>query len=252
MSCAVCGEVFTPQREIPATGHREIRDEPKEPTCTEPGRTAGSHCAVCGQVFTPSQVLPALGHVTDRWTVAKAVTCTTEGTETARCARCGETVTRTVAPAGHKPTGVWETVEEATCIRLGMLAEKCAVCGEILRQEQTPTVDHTVVSRIEEAATCTKEGVVYSYCAVCAKPISRTSYQRFRTDSPYAVAFVTDTPDETGTVRFTFRPEDAAGIVSVACACGEEVIPVTLTEGVYAFTVPETPDPTATIVITVR
>ena len=193
-----------------------------------------------------------MGHLTDRWTVAKAVTCTTAGTETARCGRCGETVTRTVEPAGHVPTGVWETVEAATCIRMGMLAEKCAVCGEILRQEQTPTVDHTVVSRIEEAATCTKEGVVYSYCAVCAVPISRSPYQRFRTDSPYALTFTADTPDENGTVRFTFRPEDATRIVSVACACGEETIPVTLTEGVYAFTVPETLDPTATIVITVR
>ena len=37
-------------------------DEAVEPSCTETGRTAGSHCAVCAKVLVAQEVLPALGH----------------------------------------------------------------------------------------------------------------------------------------------------------------------------------------------
>ena len=37
-------------------------DEAVEPSCTEMGRTAGSHCAVCAKALVAQEVLPALGH----------------------------------------------------------------------------------------------------------------------------------------------------------------------------------------------
>ena len=79
--------------------HREVIDPAVEPTCTEPGRTEGSHCKLCGQVLVEPIILPA-GH---DW---GDVNCTwnednTEATATRTCRR----------DAGHSET---ETTTEIT------------------------------------------------------------------------------------------------------------------------------------------
>lgn len=76
-----------------------VNDARVEPTCTEPGKTAGSHCGVCNKVLTAQTEIPALGHmwgtITYKWDGEK---CTAERTCTV--ATCGhkesETVTATV------------------------------------------------------------------------------------------------------------------------------------------------------------
>ena len=50
-----------------AHAHTVVTDEAVEPTCTEPGLTAGSHCAVCGAVLTAQEKIPALDHVLVTW-----------------------------------------------------------------------------------------------------------------------------------------------------------------------------------------
>ena len=62
-------------------GHKEIIDEAVEPTCTEAGRSEGSHCSVCGEVIIAPETIAALGH---DW---KEATCT----EPKTCVRCGAT-----------------------------------------------------------------------------------------------------------------------------------------------------------------
>ena len=47
---------------LPAKGHTEAIDPAKEATCTQTGRTQGSHCSVCGVVIKAQTVTPALGH----------------------------------------------------------------------------------------------------------------------------------------------------------------------------------------------
>ena len=47
---------------LPAKGHIEAIDPAKEATCTQTGRTQGSHCIVCGQVIKAQTVTEALGH----------------------------------------------------------------------------------------------------------------------------------------------------------------------------------------------
>ena len=47
---------------LPAKGHTETIDPAKEATCTQTGRTQGSHCSVCGVVIKAQTVTPALGH----------------------------------------------------------------------------------------------------------------------------------------------------------------------------------------------
>ena len=56
-TCSVCGKT-----EGEALGHIEVPDEAVEPTCTEDGRTAGSHCEVCGEVLVPQDPIEAPGH----------------------------------------------------------------------------------------------------------------------------------------------------------------------------------------------
>ena len=42
--------------------HTPVIDPAIEPTCTEAGKTEGSHCSVCNAVLVAQEVVPALGH----------------------------------------------------------------------------------------------------------------------------------------------------------------------------------------------
>ena len=97
--CIVCGEVFSPQEEIPATGHTVVEDVALDPTCTEDGRTAGTHCAVCGEMLEDTRTLPALGHdyhLDGQVSPAYGAVY--------RCGRCGDTRTE----AAEKYLGLWK------------------------------------------------------------------------------------------------------------------------------------------------
>ena len=45
-----------------ALGHTEVVDEAVTPTCTEAGKTAGSHCSVCNEVIVAQETVEATGH----------------------------------------------------------------------------------------------------------------------------------------------------------------------------------------------
>ena len=47
---------------IKAAGHTVVEDAAVAPTCTEPGKTAGSHCSVCNTVLTAQETVPAQKH----------------------------------------------------------------------------------------------------------------------------------------------------------------------------------------------
>ena len=73
------------------------------PTCTEPGKTEGSHCSVCNEVLKAQETIPAKGHtpVTDP---AEEATCTKAGkTEGSHCSVCNEVLKaqETIDPLGH-------------------------------------------------------------------------------------------------------------------------------------------------------
>ena len=52
---------------IAAKGHTEVEDAAVSPTCTEPGKTAGSHCSVCRAVIKAQETVPAAGHKYGSW-----------------------------------------------------------------------------------------------------------------------------------------------------------------------------------------
>ena len=122
--CSVCGEVIIAQTEIPALGHNfggwvvtkpatctsegeairtcsrcpekemgridklehtVVIDSAVSATCTEKGKTEGSHCSECGETIIAQKEVPALGHN------YKVESDNGNGTHTEKCTRCGDT-----------------------------------------------------------------------------------------------------------------------------------------------------------------
>ena len=59
--CLDCEKIVNTQI-IPALGHTEVTDEGREPTCTQPGLTEGSHCSLCNEILIQQEVIPTLMH----------------------------------------------------------------------------------------------------------------------------------------------------------------------------------------------
>ena len=113
------GQDFYGEKEVenpndPARGHTEVIDAAVAPTCTETGKTEGSHCSVCNTVLKAQEVIPALGHteVTD---AAVAPTCTESGkTEGKHCSVCNKIlVMQEEIPADGHEWGEWFVTEAA-------------------------------------------------------------------------------------------------------------------------------------------
>ena len=134
--CSKCGDIVLTTGKAP--GHKEVVDAAVEATCTEAGKTAGSHCEVCNEVIKAQDVIPALGHteVTD---AAVEATCTTAGlTEGKHCSVCNAvTVAQEEVPAkGH--TEVIDEAVEPTYSETGLTEGKhCSVCNEVLKAQET-------------------------------------------------------------------------------------------------------------------
>ena len=164
-TCTACAATRT--ETVSATGHTVVTVAKVEPTCTQPGRAAGTKCSVCGEVLSGLTEIKATGHTE---VIDKAVepTCTKTGlTEGKHCSVCGEVlVEQKVVPAkGH--TEVIDKAVEPTCTKTGLTEGKhCSVCSAVLvEQEVVPalgfTVSGSVVGATDNAmVTLLKDGVV--------------------------------------------------------------------------------------------
>ena len=92
--------------------HTIATDAAVAATCTESGKTEGSHCSVCGEVLVAQKEIPALGHKFVNYIYNNDATTESDGTETATCKHgCGETDTR-VAEGTRLTTAVSESVAD--------------------------------------------------------------------------------------------------------------------------------------------
>ena len=158
------------QKPIAATGHTEVIDAYKAPTCTETGLTAGKHCSVCNEVLVAQKVIEALGHTTVI-DAAVAPTCTETGLEEGKhCSVCGEVLVaqETIDALGH--TEVIDAAVAPTCTETGLGEGKhCSVCNKVLiAQRNVPATGHTTVEDAYKAPTCTETGLTAgAHCSVC-------------------------------------------------------------------------------------
>lgn len=147
-----CGKEIT--EDMPATGHKEVPDAAVAPTCTEPGKTEGSHCSVCNEVLTAQQTVNALGHDMGEFVQTTAPTCTAKGVKTATCKRegCNHTETQDIPAKGH----TLEKVEKvaATESKEGVKEHyRCTECGDLFLDENgtTPaTEDNLKIAKLQK------------------------------------------------------------------------------------------------------
>ena len=147
-----CGKEIT--EDMPATGHKAVTDAAVAPTCTEPGKTEGSHCSVCNEVLTAQQTVNALGHDMGEFEQTTAPTCTAKGVKTATCKRegCNHTETQDIPAKGH----TLEKVEKvaATESKEGVKEHyRCTECGDLFLDENgtTPaTEDNLKIAKLQK------------------------------------------------------------------------------------------------------
>lgn len=147
-----CGKEVV--EDTPAKGHTEVPDAAVAPTCTEPGKTEGSHCSVCGEVLTAQQAVNALGHDMGEFEQTTAPTCTAKGVKTATCKRegCNHTETQDIPAKGH----TLEKVEKvaATESKEGVKEHyRCTECGDLFLDENgtTPaTEDNLKIAKLQK------------------------------------------------------------------------------------------------------
>ena len=189
-TCSVCNKIFsdeTGEKEITladtviaASGHTAVVDPAVPATCTENGKTEGSHCTVCNTVLVAQETIPAAGHkpVADS---AVPATCTENGkTEGSHCSVCNEILVaqETIPAAGHKLTA---TAEKApTCTESGNTAYwTCSVCKKSFSDAEGTheiALSNTVIAAtghsfgewaVVEYPTCTANGKQERVCTVC-------------------------------------------------------------------------------------
>ena len=117
--------------------HTIVTDPAVAATCTQPGKTEGSHCSVCGKVEKEQVATPIIPHTYDD-SNGYATECSVCGTPRPECTHANVVTLDAVAP---------------TCTSTGLTAgSKCEICGEILdAQEVIDALGHDW-----DAATCTK------------------------------------------------------------------------------------------------
>lgn len=152
---------------ISAKGHTEAVDEAVPATCTEAGKTAGTHCSVCDKVLVAQEEVPANGHteVVDK---AVAPTCTDTGlTEGSHCSVCEQVlVEQKVVPASH--TVVIDPPVAPTCTKTGLTeGSHCSVCGQILVEQKVVPASHIFDDGNVVSPTCSREGYTVYTCKVC-------------------------------------------------------------------------------------
>ena len=226
-TCSKCGNSYT--EETAALGHAEVTDPAVAATCTQTGKTQGSHCSRCNEILVKQTETQALGH-TNVVDPAVAPSCTEPGkTEGSHCGRCNEVFTaqESVPATGHdwddatctapetclvcqatqgQPLGHdWNegtVTKEPTENETGVLTRKCNRCDET-KDETIPELshEHSYTTKVT-APTCTEKGYTTYTCA-CGD--SFTENEVAPLDHNWDDGTVTKEPTETETGIRTYK-----------------------------------------------
>ena len=115
--CTVCGEELSRETTVLEKGHKVVKTEALDATCTLDGNIEFYTCTVCDKIFSDEEctneifetTAPAKGHTpSEEWVLTEAPTEIVKGTETNYCSVCGvQVATRDVMPLGGE---IWGTV----------------------------------------------------------------------------------------------------------------------------------------------
>lgn len=157
--------------------HVEVTDAAVAPTCTEKGRTEGTHCSKCGKILQAQTEIPALGHDLEHHD-GQPATCTEKGwKEYDTCKRegCDYSTYEEIPALGHKG-GTVTCTEQATC----------SVCGE----KYGNALGHKYGDLIPKTEpTCSATGVEAHYkCSVCNKVFKDDEHKTETTLDDLAIA----------------------------------------------------------------
>lgn len=124
--CEKCGEVE--EKKTEKTEHTKVIDAAVAPTCTEPGKSEGSHCSVCNTVIAEQKTVEAKGH-TEKVLSAVAATCTADGkSEGKECSVCHEVLLQQQAITAKGHDYQYKVTREASCIENGEKKVTCSRC----------------------------------------------------------------------------------------------------------------------------
>ncbi len=196
-----CGEKET--QSIPAKGHKEVVDSRVSPTCTQDGKTEGSHCSNCNKVFVAQETIPATGHdVECKNAASKVATCMSK-------AYCGVCKSEYGTRLDHEPDLVVIAEQLPTCLVGGWYEyEMCQLCT-YNNMETRDALGHDgfragqltesdFISPDTRWATCTQK----AYCGICSlehgeEPshdfnLSYTGYKTDKTKKPSSLPTCTE------------------------------------------------------------
>ncbi len=150
--------------------HTLVVDPGYAATCTQAGKTDGTHCSECGLTIQAQKLIFPLGHQT-QLVAGKDSTCTEAGLSYGmKCTRCG------VMTEEHKVLPLSAHTEiilrgyEATCTEPGLSdGKKCSRCDTVTaEQKEIPPTGHKRVVDAAVEATCKATGLTQgAHCGSC-------------------------------------------------------------------------------------
>ena len=169
---AVCTRCQTAYGSVNASNHKSVVKDPAViATCTDTGKTEGSHCEACGKVLVEQTTLSALGHTESDWIFDG------DGTKHTECTVCHAVLrTETTEECDHSEKKS-EYIVTPTCTQPGKLVYICNLCDEQLGEEDVEPLGHSYDIETVTKATLSKNGAVVQTCFDCdAKKTVRTIY----------------------------------------------------------------------------
>lgn len=147
--------------------HNIVEDHSVESTCSQEGKTTGTHCYDCGKVFIPQFPIPKKEHNYFN-SYTSSATCTEKGLKKYTCSKCRIEKSEEIPATGH--TIVIDKKTEPSCISNGLSeGSHCSVCKKtIVKQEIIPKTEHTNSIIKGSSPTCTSTGLTDGIkCSVC-------------------------------------------------------------------------------------
>ena len=173
--------------------HTPVTDAAVAATCTNAGKTEGSHCEKCGTVIVKQDDVPVVAHSYSEWATVTAPTCTAFGIQRRAC-ECGAVEYGNIAAVDHTP--VTDAAVAATCTNAGKTeGSHCEKCGTVIvKQNDVPVLAHSYSGwESVTAPTCTSIGLNKKVCKCGATEYAVTDAlgHTAKTDAAVAAACTT-------------------------------------------------------------